>query len=48
MITVTSACIACAVCLAVGALLGICWAVLTAPGYDARKDAHEPPTWKIG
>ena len=47
MITLTSACIACAVCLAVGALLGIFWAVETSPGYDARTDKDEP-TWKVG
>ena len=48
MISLTSAVIACAICMLFGVFLGICWSVLTAPGYDAREDAHEPPTWKVG
>ena len=45
MISLTSAIVACIVCMLFGVFLGICWAVLTAPGYDARTDKDEP-TWK--
>ena len=47
MISLTSAIVACIVCMLFGVFLGIFWAVETSPGYDARTDKDEP-TWKVG